>query len=76
MLLVSFDFPWKLRKQTSGFLCFQEVSKETSGMKWLKQLQKPLLISQKNSMLDIWQGVKSTYNDNLRSDYKTYKYCI
>ena len=35
MPLISFDTPWKHQKP-EVFWCFQEVSKEISGMKWVK----------------------------------------
>ena len=38
MPLVSFFTPWKHEKNR-GFWSFQEVLKETSGMKWVKELQ-------------------------------------
>ena len=72
MSLVSFDFPWKLRKQTSDFLCFQGVSKEQAAWNGSSNAKNRYLFHKKNSMLDTWQGVKCTYDDNLRSDYKTY----
>ena len=36
MLLVSFDTPENIRKPE--VLCFQGVSKETSGIKWVKSV--------------------------------------
>ena len=38
MPLVSFDNPWKKLENLWFFLCFQRVSKETSDMKWVKEI--------------------------------------
>ena len=51
MPLVSFNNPWKHQK--TRVFCFQEVSKETSGMKWVNFSKELLIIGENKWSISI-----------------------